>query len=251
MKQSLFTLILFMFSSTILFSQSDEESRKEIFKQAYECDHSGDIDCAIRKYTILAESGHVNSMVNLYGIYKGQKDHANALKWLICASDSGDAEAQITLAVNYLDGQDNTPIDTIKALGLLEPLAEQVNNVYIYLTLGEIRSKTINYKDIAKGVENYAKAAHLGDTYAALRAGKLFCDNMEVRDYAKAITYLGLAAEKNDPDAQYYLGYIYGSGKGVSIDYKEAYSWFTKAAAQGQSTAKMMVSFYKEQGLVE
>ena len=49
-------------------------------------------------------------------------------------------------------------------------------------------------------------------------------------DYKKAKYWWEKAAEQGDSDAQNNLGYIYFYGKGVEIDYEEAFYWTIKAA---------------------
>ena len=54
--------------------------------------------------------------------------------------------------------------------------------------------------------------------------------------YAAANEFKKLSAE-NDNDAQYMLGYMYATGKGVLKDYVEAHKWFNLAASHGNNDA--------------
>jgi len=45
-------------------------------------------------------------------------------------------------------------------------------------------------------------------------------------------------ASQGDAEAQTNLGVMYANGRGVTRDYAEAYVWFSRAAAQGDTTAK-------------
>lgn len=45
-------------------------------------------------------------------------------------------------------------------------------------------------------------------------------------------------AEKGDPDALSFLGYIYSHGEGVPQDYGQAVNWYRKAAEQGSAVAQ-------------
>ena len=47
------------------------------------------------------------------------------------------------------------------------------------------------------------------------------------------------AAAKGDPDAQYRLGVLYQTGRGVRKDLKEAAKWYRLAANQGKAYAQM------------
>ncbi|MBN1365307.1 MAG: SEL1-like repeat protein [Syntrophaceae bacterium] len=57
------------------------------------------------------------------------------------------------------------------------------------------------------------------------------------KDYKTAIKEFQLLADQGNADAQYMLGYMYASGKGVLQDYIEAHMWFNLAAAQGKDRA--------------
>ncbi|MGN5005480.1 tetratricopeptide repeat protein [Aeromonas sp. 82P] len=45
------------------------------------------------------------------------------------------------------------------------------------------------------------------------------------------------AAEQGDAKAQYNLGWMYGNGQGVELDFKQAYAWFSVAAVNGVGQA--------------
>lgn len=45
------------------------------------------------------------------------------------------------------------------------------------------------------------------------------------------------AAEQGHADAQFLLGLVYSSDRGVPIDFKLAYVWFSVAAANGNANA--------------
>ena len=57
------------------------------------------------------------------------------------------------------------------------------------------------------------------------------------QDYAEALKWFRLAAERGDPSAQYALGLMYQSGRGLSRDYILAHLWFDLSAAQGTKIA--------------
>lgn len=69
-------------------------------------------------------------------------------------------------------------------------------------------------------------------------------------DYKEAHSWLLQAAEKNDPQAQRYLGMIYFLGQGIDKDYAQAHAWLSKAAAQGDREAaryrEILQKFYQE-----
>ena len=58
------------------------------------------------------------------------------------------------------------------------------------------------------------------------------------RDMLREVAKTLKAAERGDPDAQNYLGWMYSHGSGVRRNKVEAIKWYRKAAEQGDSEAK-------------
>jgi uncharacterized protein len=69
-----------------------------------------------------------------------------------------------------------------------------------------------------------------------------------VGDYAKAMVEFKTAAEQGDPKAEYYVGFLYYRGYGVTKDFAEAAKWFGKAAAKGDSLAQYYAGKMNEKG---
>ena len=67
-------------------------------------------------------------------------------------------------------------------------------------------------------------------------------------DYAEAVKWYRMAAEQGNADAQYYLGVMYESGKGVEQNSLEAEKWYGKSAAQGHGLARFNLDTIKNQG---
>ena len=63
-------------------------------------------------------------------------------------------------------------------------------------------------------------------------------------DYKTALSYLKPAAEMGNADAQYRLGWLYDTGKGVPQSYKTAMEYYEKAAAQGHSYAMFSLGWF-------
>lgn len=57
------------------------------------------------------------------------------------------------------------------------------------------------------------------------------------RDYAEAAKWYRKAAEQGHAGAQYNLGFMYGTGRGVPQNDVEAYVWWSLSAAQGDKQA--------------
>ncbi len=63
-------------------------------------------------------------------------------------------------------------------------------------------------------------------------------DALEQGDFATAARHLQTAAQQGDPLAQYWLGRLYRSGRGVPQNAAAAHRWFAQAAAQGLAIAQ-------------
>jgi len=72
-----------------------------------------------------------------------------------------------------------------------------------------------------------------GDVKSEIEIGLEYIRNGEdVKKQAEGVEWIRKAAEKNSPDAQFYLGVIYENGIGVSVDKNAAEEWYVKAAQQ-------------------
>ena len=68
--------------------------------------------------------------------------------------------------------------------------------------------------------------------------GKL-CETMIAsQKYKDAINNCDQAAQRKNNKAQYYMGWMYDSGRGTAQDYKKAMEWYQKAAINGSIDAQ-------------
>ena len=81
-------------------------------------------------------------------------------------------------------------------------------------------------------------AASLEEAAAAVR----------IRDFKKAAEIYLELAKSGDPEAQFDLGNLYRSGRGVKKDLKQALIWFSKAAEQGHVKAQYTTGTLYENG---
>jgi TPR repeat protein len=162
---------------------------------------------AARWYLLAAEQGDTYSQVNLGEIYeKGlgvARDDSRAAQWYAKAADLGYQQAQLYLATLYRDG----------------------------------RGVARDYKQAEK---LYATAAEQGSGWAQMNLGLLYTHGGDglPKDYGKAIDWFRKAADNNDPDAKYDLGWAYEEGLGVPKDREQAIEWYRKAADQGHQRAR-------------
>jgi TPR repeat protein len=86
-----------------------------------------------------------------------------------------------------------------------------------------------------------ARAGPLEDGDAAYERG----------DYATAVRLWRPLAEQGNPEAQFILGQMYNTGRGVSQDHAEAVKWYRRAAEQGDvlSQAVLGAMYGGEEGV--
>lgn len=76
---------------------------------------------------------------------------------------------------------------------------------------------------------------------------------VEEEKYASTFDEYMAYAQKNDPDAQYNLGYMYETGDGVDQDLLQAKKWYEKAAKQNQPDAQYALAalYYYDNGVIK
>jgi len=67
-------------------------------------------------------------------------------------------------------------------------------------------------------------------------------------DYATAIQLLRQFAERGNPSAQFYLGFMYANARGIPKNYAEALKWYRLAADQGHARAQYNLGRLYETG---
>ena len=119
---------------------------------------------------------------------------------------------------------------------------------------GPLEDAVAAYKrgDYATALRLWRPLAEQGNAQAQYNIGIMYESGKGVpQDYAEAVKWFRLAAEQGDADAQYNLGVMYGKGQGVPQDYAEAVKWFRLAADQGDADAQynLGVMYGKGQGV--
>lgn len=92
--------------------------------------------------------------------------------------------------------------------------------------------------DYAKAAQELQYLAEEGDARAQYDLGLLYDTGRGVpQSNEKALQWYQKAAEQGEPRAQYNLGLMYANGQGVQQDYAIAYFWTSLSAAQGNGHA--------------
>ncbi len=95
------------------------------------------------------------------------------------------------------------------------------------------------WADDASDFRQTLQLAEQGYAEAQYNLGVMYDSGRGVRqDYTEAVKWYREAAEQGDIEAQYNLGAMYYNGQGVRKDYAEAIRWFHKAAEQGNTGAQ-------------
>ena len=68
------------------------------------------------------------------------------------------------------------------------------------------------------------------------------------QDYGRASRIFIPLAERGEPAAQTYLGYMFETGRGVPQNYTEAAMWYRRAAEQGDSHAQYSLGLLYDRG---
>ena len=88
----------------------------------------------------------------------------------------------------------------------------------------------------------YPLAAEKNEPYAQFNLGAIYAGGEKVkRDFAEAVKWLRLAAAQNHPDALFGLGSCYKQGLGVDQDIFEARRFFQKAKEAGSEEAQRQI----------
>ncbi len=100
---------------------------------------------------------------------------------------------------------------------------------------GSLEDATIAYErgDYETSRRLLRPLAEQGDAVAQYRLGEMYATGKGVRqDYAEAAKLYQLAAGRGDPDAQELLGLLYDVGAGVPRDYVQAHMWLSLAESR-------------------
>lgn len=139
------------------------------------------------------------------GVLANRKE---AHAWFLKAAEQGNQDSQYSVATDFLY-QDGIDLDVHKAIYWLSKSAKS-GHIDSLKLLGKLYRKN-------------------DDMFAALEQAGISKDNKVSFDWYRK------AADLNDPEAQYEVGYMYSKGLGTNVDNKEALNWYLKAANQGHA----------------
>ncbi|XP_022084495.1 death ligand signal enhancer-like [Acanthaster planci] len=187
---------------------------------------------------------------NSLGVKKAQKGQLEeAVGHFSEGSKVGFSKATFNLAVCHEQGRGVTQ-DLEKAADLYKVAAAQGHPQASYnLGVFHLMGKGGLQQDMARALELMGTAAVAGVTQANRYLGIHFLEDKEQRDEGKAATFLQKAAEKQDVEAEYYLGLCYEHGWGVPSNGAKAVSLYHKAAMKDHPEALCSLARCHELGL--
>jgi TPR repeat protein len=96
--------------------------------------------------------------------------------------------------------------------------------------------------DYATALRLWRPLADQGDAAAQFNLGVMYASGRGIpQNYAEALKWFRLAAAQGSAGAQFFLGNMYLSGQGVPESYAEAVKWYRLAADQGNATAQVFL----------
>jgi hypothetical protein len=99
---------------------------------------------------------------------------------------------------------------------------------------------TVSFSDGSQHFDDLMIKARAGDSQAQAEVGSAYCTGKGVtKDYQQAYTWLQKAANQNNLAAMSVLGQFYTYGLGVSVDDARAFQWYLAAAAGGNVEGEM------------
>lgn len=167
-----------------------------------------------------------------------EQDELLARTYFEKAATVGNPHAQYQLARLMLKDPVLTLEELQVAIGWLTQSAENDNESAQY-ALGKLFQEDMRIKNIQAALHWLTKAAVQDHQYAQYRLGKLLLSNEKVPpDPQASIQWFIRSADQGNVYASFQLGKIYISSEWVEKDSQEALRWFTQSAGAGNQHAQ-------------
>ncbi len=203
-----------------------------------------DIPKGIDLLSTAARSRSLSARFNLgMAYYNGDgvpKNVSQASRWFRLAVKQNFSEAQYTLGVLLLDGEENFPKEEKEGFRLLKLAAAQ----------GHLAAKEQLYK---RGmgtppphsvISSTEKAPIKTDAVQLEDARKYYAGVGVPQDYERALSLFSSLARKGNAEAARFLGLMFLTGRGCEKDIPKAENWLRQASASGDKTATRILSQY-------
>lgn len=160
-----------------------------------------------------------------------QGNYAVAVPGLRKLADSGDAQAQSTLATMLWTGVPGVPADRTEALELYERAAQKMNGAALS-ALGNIYLNGDSVpRNPAKAFDYLSKAVSQGTSLGKIGLAVCYLKGWGTeQDLSKSFMMTREAAMQKVPGAAFNLAYYYRRGIGTEVNMGEAQKWYAQAA---------------------
>ena len=167
------------------------------------------------------------------------KDSLKAVQWLKVAESQNFAEAQYTLGVLLLEGQESVEKNTMEGLSFLRKAAAQNHQLAKrYLEKRDGKLTGLNNK-------NSSPPSSPNDKIMIERAKKLYTGVGSSKDYQGAYKIFWPLANSGNAEAARYVGLMKLSGKGTTKSLQEAKQWLSVAAQKGDELSGQILKKYE------
>lgn len=165
------------------------------------------------------------------------------------SSLQGYAPAMFSLYLCYLNGW-GTKKEENTAIKYLKKAAKEKHAISNYILGGYYQSGKYVDKNEQKSVKLYIDSAKLGYAPAQEKLGDIYRQGLLGNDESpkKSFNWYLKAAEQGRVSAQFYVGYYYSGGYGVTKDLTLAFEWYSKAAEQNSPAALNNLAICYEYG---
>ena len=223
---------------------------------------------AVKWYRMAANGGNASGQVNLGdAYYTGEgvtKDYNEAFKWFMQAAQQGNSTGQSWLAIMYRYGFGVTKDET-EAVKWYRKAADQGSDFGQYYLAEMYENGYGVEKNMTEARRWYQKSADQGyqkakDKLVSLEVG-VSASASEIGDwkskaykyyndkqYREAMTWFRKAADAGDAGAQYFMGVMYFCGLDVAKDHKEAVKWYKQSALGGDMYGQYSFGEMRENG---
>ena len=167
------------------------------------------------------------------------KDSLKAVQWLKVAESQNFAEAQYTLGVLLLEGQESVEKNTMEGLRFLRKAAAQGHQ------LAKRYLEKRDGKVIGNNNKNMGLASSPNDNVLIERAKKLYTGVGSTKDYEGAYNIFWPLANGGNAEAARYVGLMKFSGKGTTKSLQDARQWLSVAAQKGDKTSEQILKKYE------
>ena len=192
---------------------------------------------AITRLKPFAERGSAKAQSYLGSMYESgrgvERNYTEAIRWFLMAAEQSDAYSQSHLGYLYE-----------KRLGAARgAMVRQGSRARRRLQPGspggDVSRRSRGCPGLSAGCELVFEGGRSRLDLGASQSRIALRQRRGVpQDRAKGIVLLRNAADQNDSDAQYNLGWAYESGTGVPKDTQEAIKWYGKASDRGNAQAQ-------------